>query len=78
MMQSLAFLWFDMEMTQRYLREKTFAPAPLPANSASLNRLTGASRTTGNAIARKPVRLGEGFIAALQHSNFRRNLERNI
>jgi hypothetical protein len=27
-MQSLAFLWFDMQMTQQYLREQTFGPIP--------------------------------------------------
>jgi hypothetical protein len=37
-MQSLAFLWSDMQMTQQYLREKTFGPAPPSANSANLNR----------------------------------------
>jgi hypothetical protein len=37
-MQSLAFLWSDMQVTQQYLREKTFGPAPSPANSANLNR----------------------------------------
>jgi hypothetical protein len=36
-MQPLAFLWFEMQMTQQYLREKTFGPAPSPANSANLN-----------------------------------------
>ena len=37
-MQSLAFLCFDMQMTQQYLREKTFGPTPSSANSANLNR----------------------------------------
>ena len=36
-MQSLAFLWFQLQMTQRYLHEKTFGPAQSPANSANLN-----------------------------------------
>jgi hypothetical protein len=36
-MQSLAFLWFEMQMTQQYLRDKTFGPAESPANSANLN-----------------------------------------
>jgi hypothetical protein len=36
-MQSLAFLWFEMQMTQQYLREKTFGPAESPANSANFN-----------------------------------------
>jgi hypothetical protein len=33
-MQPPAFLWFEMEMTKRYLREKTFGPIPSPADSA--------------------------------------------
>jgi hypothetical protein len=37
-MQSLAFLWSDMQMTQQYLRDKTFGPTPSSANSANLNR----------------------------------------
>ena len=36
-MQSLAFLWFDMQRTQKYLREKTFGPTPSLADSANLN-----------------------------------------
>jgi hypothetical protein len=36
-MQSLAFLWFQLQMTKQYLDEKTFGPAPSPANSANLN-----------------------------------------
>src|SRR5260221_11434645 len=41
-MQSLAFLWFQLQMTQQYLREKTFRPAESPANSANLNTPIGA------------------------------------
>ena len=41
-MQSLAFLWFQLQMTQQYLNEKTFRPAQSRANSANLNRPTGA------------------------------------
>jgi hypothetical protein len=37
-MQSLAFLWSDMQMTQQYLREQTFGPAPSSTNSANLKR----------------------------------------
>jgi hypothetical protein len=36
-MQSLTFLWYEMQMTQQYLRERTFGPAESPANSANLN-----------------------------------------
>jgi len=36
-MQSLAFLWFELQMTKRYLEEKTFGPAPSPADSANLD-----------------------------------------
>ena len=41
-MQSLAFLWFQLQMTQQYLNEKTFRPAQSPANPANLNSPTGA------------------------------------
>ena len=41
-MQSLAFLWFDSQMTQRYLNEITFGPAQPRANSANLNTPIGA------------------------------------
>jgi hypothetical protein len=41
-MQSLAFLWFEMQMTQQYLREETFGPAQSPDNSANLNTPIGA------------------------------------
>jgi hypothetical protein len=40
-MQSLAFLWFQLQMTQQYLHEKTFGPAQAPANSANLNTPIG-------------------------------------
>jgi hypothetical protein len=36
-MQSLALLWFQLQMTQQYLHEKTLRPAQSPANSANLN-----------------------------------------
>ena len=51
-MQSLAFLWFEMQMTQQYLREKTFGPAESPANSANLNTSIG-SDTLRRASAKK-------------------------
>ena len=41
-MQPLAFLWFEMQMTQQYLREKTFGPAPSADNSANPNTPIGA------------------------------------
>ena len=41
-MQSFAFLWFEMQMTQQYLREKTFGPALSPADAANLNTPIGA------------------------------------
>jgi hypothetical protein len=42
-MQSLDFLWFEMQMTHQYLRAKTFGPALSPDNSANLNTPIGAS-----------------------------------
>jgi hypothetical protein len=40
-MQSLAFLWFQLQMTRQYLREKTFPPAQLPAKAANWNEPIG-------------------------------------
>jgi hypothetical protein len=34
-MQSLAFLWFQLQTTQPYLHKRTFGPAQSPANSLS-------------------------------------------
>jgi hypothetical protein len=38
-MQSLACLSFQLQMTQRYLREKTFAPARVPPKAKNLDAL---------------------------------------
>ena len=40
-MPSLAFLWFQLQMTQQYLHEKTFGPAQSPAKSANFNTPIG-------------------------------------
>jgi hypothetical protein len=53
-MQSLAFLWFEMQMTQQYLREKTFAPAPSPDNSANLNTPIGTSTLRRASVKQLP------------------------
>jgi hypothetical protein len=50
-MQSLAFLWFELQMTKQYLREITFGPAESPDNSANLNTPIGA----GTLASVKPV-----------------------
>jgi ATP:dephospho-CoA triphosphoribosyl transferase len=68
-MQPLAFLWFDMQMTQRYLREKTFAPALSPANSANLRAPIGASRGTGNGIVQKLLGRGASVVRAVRKPN---------
>jgi hypothetical protein len=65
-MQPLAFLWFEMQMTQQYLREKTFGPAPSPANSANLNTAIGASRGIGNAIIQEVLRRGARVLRAVR------------
>lgn len=39
-MRSLACLWFELQMTQRYLREETFAPARVPPIAANLDAPT--------------------------------------
>jgi hypothetical protein len=36
-MRSFACLWFELQMTQRYLPEETFAPATVPPNAANLD-----------------------------------------
>lgn len=68
-MQPLAFLWFEMQMTQQYLREKTFGPAPSPANSANLNTAIGASRGIGNAIVQEVLRRGARVLRAVRKAN---------
>jgi hypothetical protein len=41
-MQSLAFLWFALQMTQRYLIDITFGSAQSRTNSAHVNTPIGA------------------------------------
>jgi hypothetical protein len=41
-MQSFAFLWFQLQMTKQYLREKTFGPEQPPANPTNLDTPIGA------------------------------------
>jgi hypothetical protein len=52
-MQSLAFLWFQLQMKQQYLRERTFEPAESPANSANLNTPIGADTLRRASVKRK-------------------------
>jgi hypothetical protein len=40
-MQSLALLWFQLQMTQPYLREKTFPAAQVPGNPPNLDTPIG-------------------------------------
>jgi triphosphoribosyl-dephospho-CoA synthase len=68
-MQPLAFLWFDMQITQRYLREKTFGPAPLPANSANLNTPIGVSRGISSTVVQKLLRRGARVTRAVRKPN---------
>jgi hypothetical protein len=79
-MQSLAFLWFDRQMTQRYLREKTFGPAPSPANSANLNRPTGDQNT--KVILLAPIRKSrtarrQGRFLFFESNNYPQSPEEN-
>jgi hypothetical protein len=53
-MQSLAFLWFEMQMAQQYLRDKTFGPAQSSDNSANLNRPIGASTLRRASVKQLP------------------------
>ena len=64
-MQPFAFLWFEMQMTQQYLREKTFGPAPSSTNSANLNTAIGAGGI-GNAIVQEVLRRGARVLRALR------------
>jgi RND family efflux transporter MFP subunit len=41
-MQWFVFLWFQLQMTEQYLRDKAFGQAESPANSANLNTPIGA------------------------------------
>jgi len=65
-MQPPAFLWFEMEMTKRYLREKTFGPIPSPADSAGSNKPIGASRGIGNDIVQDLLRQGARVFGAVR------------
>ena len=53
-MQPLAFLWFEMQMTQQYLREKTFGPAQSADDSANLNTPIGASTLRRASVKQLP------------------------
>jgi len=44
-MQSLAFLWFELRMTQQYLRERAFPAARVPADAGNLNAAIGTPGT---------------------------------
>ena len=68
-MESLAFLSFEMQMTEEYLHEETFGPAPSSANSANLNTPTDASRGVGNAIVEELLRRGARVLGAVLKPN---------
>jgi multidrug efflux pump subunit AcrA (membrane-fusion protein) len=57
-MQWFVFLWFQLQMTQQYLRERTFGPAQSPANSANLNTPIGAGTLAFVKRKRSKVLLG--------------------
>jgi hypothetical protein len=40
-MQSLVFLWGQLQMAQQYLREEICPPEPVPGNAVNLDSLTG-------------------------------------
>jgi hypothetical protein len=60
-MQSLAFLWFELQMTQQYLRDKTFGPGQSQANSENLNTPIGAG-TLRRTSAKQVPRMALAFI----------------
>jgi hypothetical protein len=53
-MQSLAFLWFELQMTQQYLREITFGPAQSLANSTDSNTPSGAGTVRRTSVKQVP------------------------
>jgi RND family efflux transporter MFP subunit len=54
-MQSLAFLWFQLQMTQQCLHEKIFGPAESPANSANWNTQIGRCNSDKALYANTPA-----------------------
>jgi hypothetical protein len=54
-MQSLAFIWFDLQMTQRYLSDITFGSAQPRANSANLNTPIGAGTFRCPSVTQVPL-----------------------
>jgi RND family efflux transporter MFP subunit len=56
-MQWFVFFGFQLQMTQQYLRDKTFGPAESPANSANLNTPIGAGTPTSVTRKRSKVLL---------------------
>jgi hypothetical protein len=54
-MPSLAFLWFDLQMTQRYLSDITFGSAQSRANSANLNTPIGAGTFRRPSVTQVPL-----------------------
>ena len=60
-MQSLAFLWFQLQMTQQYLHEKTFGPVQPPANSANLNTPIGRCNSDKAQYSNTPALRAKGF-----------------
>jgi triphosphoribosyl-dephospho-CoA synthase len=68
-MESPAFLSFEMQMTEQYLREKTFGPAPSSPSSANLNTPIDASRGVANAIVQELLRRGARVLGAMLKPN---------
>jgi hypothetical protein len=71
-MQSLAFLWFQLQMTQQNLQEKMGSPEPVPGNAANLESPTGMAtvrRPSANQVARiEPARKPRASVTASQNS----------
>ena len=73
-MQAFAFLWFQLQMTRRYLQEKTFGPEQSPANSANLNTPIGrcnSDKAQSNTPALPPATLRVAMRAG--HHSVRRD-----
>ena len=68
-MESLALLWFDMQMTQQYLRKKTFGRALLSANWVNSNPPIDASRGIGNAVVQELLRRSTRVLRAIRKPN---------
>ena len=53
-MQWFAFLWFQLQMTEQYLQEKTDGPAQSTVGSANLNTPVDGGTPSGASLTQTP------------------------